>query len=76
MANLNVIYRRLANLKPRATNPRTHTKKQFGQLVEKIERFGFTIPVLIDAAGGIVAGHGRIDAAKLLEDTSHGRISL
>jgi len=53
-------------LQPRATNPRTHSKKQIRQIADSIERFGFTNPVLIDHTGGIVAGHGRIEAAKLL----------
>jgi hypothetical protein len=53
-------------LKPRASNPRTHSKKQVRQIADSIERFGFTNPVLIDREGGIVAGHGRIEAAKLL----------
>ena len=51
---------------PRATNPRTHSKKQIRQIPDSIERFGFTNPILVDDAGGIVAGHGRIEAAKLL----------
>lgn len=56
----------VSDLKPRATNPRTHSKKQIRQIADSIERFGFTNPVLVDRAGGIVAGHGRVDAAKLL----------
>ncbi len=66
MANLNVTYRRPADLKPRAANPRTHSKKQIRQIADSIERFGFNNPALIDRAGGIVAGHGRVEAAKLL----------
>lgn len=62
MANLNVTYRRPADLKPRAINPRTHSKKQIRQISDSIKRFGFTNPVLIDPAGGIVAGHGRVEA--------------
>jgi hypothetical protein len=53
-------------LQPRATNPRTHSKKQIRQIANSIERFGFNNPVLIDRAGGIVAGHGRVEAAKLI----------
>ena len=55
-----------AALRPRATNPRTHSKRQIRWIADSIERFGFTNPVLIDRAGGIVAGHGRVEAAKLL----------
>ena len=56
----------VSSLKPRSTNPRTHSKKQVRQIADSIERFGFTNPVLIDRTDGIVAGHGRIEAAKLL----------
>ncbi len=56
----------VSDLKPRSTNPRTHSKKQIRQIADSIERFGFTNPVLIDRTDGIVAGHGRIEAAKLL----------
>jgi DNA modification methylase len=64
--DLKVTYRNPGALKPRATNSRTHSKKQIRQIAGSIERFGFTNPVLIDHKGGIVAGHGRIEAAKLL----------
>ncbi len=66
MANLNITYQSPKALKPRATNPRTHSKKQIRQIADSIEAFGFTNPVLIDAAGGIIAGHGRVAAAQLL----------
>ena len=56
----------VASLKPCARNPRTHSKKQIRQIADSIERFGFNNPVLIDRAGGIVAGHGRVEAARLL----------
>jgi DNA modification methylase len=53
-------------LKPRARNARTHSKKQINKIAASIKRFGFTNPVLIDANNGIVAGHGRVEAAKKL----------
>lgn len=53
-------------LMPHDRNPRTHSKKQVRQIAESIRRFGFTNPVLVDAADRVVAGHGRIEAAKLL----------
>lgn len=56
----------VAQLTPSKANPRTHSKKQVRQIAESIERFGFTNPVLIDDGGGIIAGHGRVAAAKLL----------
>ena len=53
-------------LKPYPRNPRTHTKKQVRQISESIKTFGWTNPILVDAAGGVIAGHGRLEAAKLL----------
>ena len=53
-------------LKPYARNPRTHTKKQIRQIAESIRTFGWTNPILVDAEGGVIAGHGRLEAAKLL----------
>ena len=66
MVDLKITYQRPTDLKPRARNPRTHSRKQIRQIADSIERFGFTNPVLIDRAGGIVAGHGRVEAARLL----------
>ena len=53
-------------LAPHAGNPRTHSMKQIRQLAKSIDRFGFTNPILLDDRGQIVAGHGRVEAAKLL----------
>lgn len=53
-------------LVPYARNARTHSPAQVAQIAASIREFGFTNPVLIDAAGGIVAGHGRVMAAKSL----------
>ena len=53
-------------LKPYANNPRTHSKKQVQQLADSIKRFGFTNPILIDETNAIIAGHGRVEAAKLI----------
>ena len=44
----------------------THSKKQIKQIATSIERFGFTNPVLISNENEIIAGHGRVEAAKLL----------
>ncbi len=46
--------------------PVTHSKKQIHQIADSITRFGFTNPVLISDDGEIIAGHGRVSAAKLL----------
>jgi DNA modification methylase len=53
-------------LRPYARNARTHSKKQIRQIANSIQRFGFCNPVLVDDAGQIIAGHGRLEAAKLL----------
>ena len=62
-----------SRLKPWARNARTHSKKQIRQIADSIRTFGFTNPVLIDAANTILAGHGRVEAAKL---DRHGRGAL
>src|SRR5918993_1899179 len=56
----------VASLRPYARNARTHSKKQIKQIAKSIDRFGFTNPVLISDDNEIVAGHGRVEAAKLL----------
>ncbi len=66
MPNLKIQYRAIAGLKPNSRNARTHTKKQIRQIAESIRTFGFNNPVLIDAKDSIVAGHGRVEAARLL----------
>jgi type III restriction enzyme len=53
-------------LRPYPRNARTHSKKQIRQIANSIERFGFNNPVLIDDEKQIIAGHGRVQAAKLL----------
>jgi DNA modification methylase len=56
----------VGRLRPYPGNPRTHSKKQVRQIADSIRRFGFTNPVLIGEDGEIIAGHGRVEAAKLL----------
>jgi ParB-like chromosome segregation protein Spo0J len=53
-------------LTPYAGNARTHSKAQIRQIAKSIERFGYVNPVLVDDSGQIIAGHGRVEAAKLL----------
>jgi len=60
---LTIRYKDPRKLKPRSTNPRTHTPRQVKQIVASIQEFGFINPVLIDGTGGIVAGHARTAAA-------------
>ena len=66
MKDLTVTYRSASALTPYDRNARTHSKKQIKQIAASIERFGWTNPVLIDGEGGVIAGHGRLEAAKLL----------
>ena len=55
-----------ADLIPYARNSRTHSDDQVNQIASSIKEFGFTNPILIDEQGGIIAGHGRVMAAKKL----------
>jgi ParB-like chromosome segregation protein Spo0J len=54
----------LDQLRPWPRNARIHTRKQVKQIAESIRRFGFTNPVLIDGENRILAGHGRVEAAR------------
>ena len=56
----------LNRLTPYKGNPRTHSREQIRQIADSIKHFGFTNPILIDDAGEIIAGHGRVEAARLL----------
>jgi ParB-like chromosome segregation protein Spo0J len=64
--DLKVEYRPVASLEPYARNAKKHSKAQVGQIAESIKRFGWTNPVLVDAHDGIIAGHGRVLAAKAM----------
>ena len=66
MCRSTIISRKITDLKPYAGNPRVHRKRQIRQIAASIQEFGWTVPVLIDAEGGVIAGHGRLAAAKLL----------
>ncbi len=66
MSNRKIKITAVSDLKLRTSNPRTHSKKQIRQIADSIERFGFVNPVLIDENNQIIAGHGRVAAAKLL----------
>lgn len=64
---LSIVYRPIGDLRPDPRNARTHPKKQIDQIAASIRSFGFTNPVLIDPDGGVIAGHGRLLAARRLE---------
>src|SRR5258708_26317162 len=63
---LAVTYRALTDLIPDPHNARTHPKRQIDQIRASIEAFGFTNPVLADPEGHIIAGHGRLQAARAM----------
>jgi DNA modification methylase len=56
----------VSSLVPYARNSRTHSDDQVAQIAASLREFGFTNPVLVDEAGGIIAGHGRVMAAQSL----------
>ena len=59
-------YTPVRELRPHPNNARTHSQKQLRQIAQSIEKFGFCNPVLVDDTKQIIAGHGRVEAAKLL----------
>jgi DNA modification methylase len=63
---MNIEYTLVRELRPYPNNARTHSKKQIKQIAKSIERFGFNNPVLINDQKQIIAGHGRVEAAKQL----------
>ena len=64
---LRVEYRKIETLIPFARNPRTHSEAQIAKLASSIVEFGWTQPILVDGANGIIAGHGRLAAARKLD---------
>ena len=64
--NINIIFKQVSELKPYERNARTHSPKQIRQIADSLTAYGFINPVIIDSKGTILAGHGRVEAAKLL----------
>ncbi|MBR2118128.1 MAG: ParB N-terminal domain-containing protein [Afipia sp.] len=62
----NIVLVPINKLKPNPLNARTHSKKQIKQIAASIKAFGFRFPILADDDDVIIAGHGRLEAAKLL----------
>lgn len=67
MNKINIIYLNIDDLIPYNKNSRTHSIEQIEQIAESIKEFGFTNPILIDENKEIIAGHGRLEAAKKLK---------
>lgn len=66
MSQLQINYRKISDLIPYVNNARTHSDEQVAQVAASIKEFGFTNPILIDSNDSIIAGHGRILAARKL----------
>lgn len=63
---MKIINMPIDELKPYAHNPKTHPEVQIDKIARSIEEFGFLVPVLIDGGNSIIAGHGRLMAARKL----------
>jgi DNA modification methylase len=66
LEGLHVIACAISDLRPWKRNARTHSRKQIEQIAASIREFGFTNPVLVDESGNLIAGHGRVEAARIL----------
>jgi DNA modification methylase len=66
-SQLLITYQPVSTLNSNPANSRTHSKHQIRQISDSIKAFGFTNPLLLDKNGMVVAGHGRLEAAKLLD---------
>jgi ParB-like chromosome segregation protein Spo0J len=66
VSKLQVTYRLAESISINPRNARTHSPKQIAQIARSIERFGFDNPILIGDDGQVIAGHGRLAAARLL----------
>jgi DNA modification methylase len=64
--NLSIQYRSINELKSDPKNPRNHSDKQVRQIARSIESFGFNVPILVDGNFRVIAGHGRLQACRLL----------
>ena len=76
MPELSIAYRSVKELIPYVRNSRTHSDEQVIQIASSIKEFGFTNPILIDDQLGIIAGHGRLLAAKKLNISDVPTITL
>lgn len=76
LPNLQVVNLPIDDLIPYTNNARTHSSEQIAQIAASIKEFGFCDPIALDAGNGIIAGHGRLMAARLLGLTSVPTIQL
>jgi DNA modification methylase len=73
---LKIEYKKIDELIPYINNSRTHSTEQVQQIAASIKEFGWTNPLLLDGENGIIAGHGRMQAAKLLGEKEVPTIQL
>ena len=76
MNAIEIKYKSLDDLIPYVGNSRTHSDEQVAQIAASIKEFGWTNPVLLDGESGVIAGHGRILAARKLGHTDIPTIEL
>jgi ParB-like chromosome segregation protein Spo0J len=76
LSRLSITYRAVGDLIPDPRNARTHSKRQIDQIRASIEAFGFTNPILADPEGRLIAGHGRLQAARTMGFTEVPTIIL
>ena len=73
---MKVTQKKVTELIPYVNNSRTHSDEQVAQIAASIKEFGWTNPILIDGDNGIIAGHGRLLAARKLQMTDVPTIEL
>ena len=74
--SITITQRSIGDLIPYARNSRTHSDEQVAQIAASIKEFGWTNPILVDAEGVVIAGHGRLLAARKLGYTEVPTIEL
>ena len=65
--SIKIDYVKIGELREYSSNPKIHEEKQIQQIAKSIERFGFNNPILVDERSEVIAGHGRLLAARLLK---------
>ena len=76
MTELKVVYRKVKDLIPYARNARVHSDAQVAEIAASIKEYGWTNPILTDGENGIIAGHGRLMAARKLGMTEVPTIDI
>ena len=76
MTEMQIVQRKIEDLIPYVKNSRTHSEDQIAQIAASIKEVGWTNPILIDGENGIIAGHGRLMAARKLKHKQVPTIEL